>query len=152
MASTREKSVLEVILDWSLGRPQWQRDALRRIVVHGGISGQDIEDLLKLIMSENGEDVEGATPVPLAVEHIPTAPDSAKPVSLASISSVVGVNQLAPDQTLSFEQNGITVVYGQNGSGKSGYSRILKNACRSRHRQPIEGNVFSSENPFDLLP
>lgn len=26
----------------------------------------------------------------------------------------------------------MTVIYGDNGSGKSGYSRVLKRACRTR--------------------
>jgi hypothetical protein len=33
---------------------------------------------------------------------------------------------------LTFAQSGLTVVYGDNGAGKSGYARLLKHACRAR--------------------
>ena len=33
---------------------------------------------------------------------------------------------------MAFSDQGITIVYGDNGSGKSGYCRVLKHACRTR--------------------
>lgn len=46
---------------------------------------------------------------------------------------------------MAFEPNGITVIYGDNGAGKSGYARILKRACRARHADKIEPNVYGEE-------
>ncbi len=42
------------------------------------------------------------------------------------------VNAIAENQRLPFGSNGLSVIYGDNGSGKSGYSRVLKRACRAR--------------------
>nr|WP_292999924.1 AAA family ATPase [Nevskia sp.] len=42
------------------------------------------------------------------------------------------VNALAPDQRLTLHRLGLTIIYGDNGSGKSGYARILKKVCRAR--------------------
>lgn len=42
------------------------------------------------------------------------------------------VNALAPDQRLTLHRAGLTIIYGDNGSGKSGYARILKKVCRAR--------------------
>ena len=53
-------------------------------------------------------------------------------VSLKRLHEVKNVNALAEGQSLSFITKGVTIVYGDNGSGKSGYVRILKNACRTR--------------------
>ncbi len=39
----------------------------------------------------------------------------------------------------------MTVIYGQNGSGKSGYARLLKQLCGSRSKDEIRPNVFSDE-------
>ena len=58
------------------------------------------------------------------------------------MKDVSAVNNLAPGQTLSFALAGITVVYGNNGAGKSGYARILKRACRARHSEMILSNVY----------
>lgn len=56
---------------------------------------------------------------------------------------MIGVNQLAAAQELAFEPDGLTVIYGQNGAGKSGYARILKRACRSRHAGEIMPDAFN---------
>jgi energy-coupling factor transporter ATP-binding protein EcfA2 len=50
------------------------------------------------------------------------------------IENPTGINALAPAQTLQFSKTGMTVIYGDNGSGKSGYVRVLKHACRTRDR------------------
>jgi len=72
------------------------------------------------------------------------------PVHLEMISDIKGVNNLAEGQRISFSENGITVVYGDNGAGKSGYTRILKNACRARHRSVVLPNVFSATSPSEI--
>ena len=42
-----------------------------------------------------------------------------------------------------FAVNGVTLVYGPNASGKSGYCRITKQLCRSLTSTPLRGNVYS---------
>jgi recombinational DNA repair ATPase RecF len=56
------------------------------------------------------------------------------------------VNALAEDQTLKFAPK-LTVVYGDNAAGKTGYIRILKSACRARGPEQILGNVVSGSAP-----
>ena len=41
----------------------------------------------------------------------------------------------------------LTVVYGDNAAGKTGYIRILKSACRARGAEQILGNVTGSSAP-----
>ncbi len=41
----------------------------------------------------------------------------------------------------------LTVVYGGNGTGKSGYTRILSNVCFSRTQHPILPNVYEDDTP-----
>src|SRR5437763_1232266 len=45
---SRPKTVLELILEWSLDRPAWQRDALRRIVQAQKLTDADIVELVAL--------------------------------------------------------------------------------------------------------
>jgi hypothetical protein len=67
-------------------------------------------------------------------------------VKLTSVFHDRGVNALAEGQTLRFGPS-MTVVYGDNGAGKTGCIRILKNACRARGRERILGNVTSGAAP-----
>lgn len=137
------KSVMETILEWSGRRPLWQRDALRRIVVDGTPDDAAILEILSLCKKEHGgKDIE-IEPIALEAAHLPANPVDGASITLDSISAIVGVNQLAPNQTLSFETGGLTVIYGPNGAGKSGYARILKRACRSRKAGEIMPDAFN---------
>ena len=121
-----ETSALGDILEWSRGRPEWLRDALRRLSVGGELSARDIDELEQICLGKGGN---GS---PLADEHIGPQRLAGKPVAITGLRDLVGVNALASDQGLNFAASGLTIVYGDNGSGKSGFVRVLKSACRSR--------------------
>ena len=57
-----------------------------------------------------------------------------------------GVNALTEDQTLTFGKR-LTIVYGDNGAGKTGYIRVLKSACHTRAQETILGNVITETAP-----
>src|SRR5678815_150562 len=120
------KTVLETILEWSADRPAWLRDALRRIVVDGTLDKDGIGQLVDLCKFGNGGTRTSIEVRPLQKQHLPASPGAGASVYLGSIAEVEGVNNLAPSQTLRFAEKGLTVVYGNNGAGKSGYARILK--------------------------
>jgi len=138
------KTVLEIVLQWSRDRPAWQRDALRRIVQAQKLNETDIAELVALCKCGRMEKPLSSDPQPKPLEasHLPANPAAGAAVTLTAVKDVSAVNNLAPDQTLSFAPTGITVVYGDNGAGKSGYVRIFKRACRARHSEPILPNVY----------
>lgn len=138
-------TVLQEILAWSQDRPAWQREALRRLMLSNELSDEDINAFAEICKSGHGL-AEQRDVVPLAKEHVPDQA-TGSPVSLVSIFHHRGVNALAEDQTLKFGP-GLTVVYGDNGAGKTGYIRILKSACRARGPEKILGNVVSSTAPL----
>jgi energy-coupling factor transporter ATP-binding protein EcfA2 len=138
------KTVLEIILSWSKDRPAWQRDALRRIVQSQKLNDTDIAELVALCKRgrTTAPDASDLEPQPLEASHLPANPGAGASVSLTAIKDVSAVNNLAQGQTLAFAQAGITVIYGDNGAGKSGYARLLKRACRARHSEVILPNVY----------
>ena len=123
-----EATALGDILEWSIDKPNWLRDALRRLMAGGGLSGRDIDGLEAICLGKGGE------AIPLADEHVLPKRMAGKPVSVTGLRDPVGVNALANDQGLTFASGGMTIVYGDNGSGKSGFVRILKSTCRSRDK------------------
>lgn len=141
-------TILAAVLQWSKTRPLWQQDALRRIIRVGTLTEDDFDALAALAKKAHDATDIDVEAEPLSAAHIPSAPQKGGSIRLSSISGIEGVNQLAAAQTLSFERGGLTIVYGANGSGKSGYSRILKRACRARMPGEILPDVFKSE-PID---
>lgn len=141
-------SVLMEILKWSQSRdrPVWQRDALRRLVLKGELSEDDIRELEEICKSAYGLAAQQDT-IPLTRAHIPKDATGSAPVTLQSIYHHRGVNALAEGQTLKFTP-GLTLVYGDNAAGKTGYIRILKSACRARGKEDILGNVVSGHTPL----
>src|ERR1039457_4076661 len=137
---TNEAKAFADILSWSKECCPWQRDALRRLCL-GTITDNDVEELILLCKGES------VKTVPLAAEHVRDAKSSRAIVNLSGIHSVENVNALAPGERLTFFKSGLTVVYGDNGSGKTGYIRILKKVCRARSPKDdkIVPNIYASK-------
>ena len=138
------KPVMRLILEWSGDKPLWIRDALRRVVLNGAVSGSDVQELHQICKRLHGAD-DNVETEPLSEEHLPHSSPQTKSISLTNLGNVEGVNQLAPNQRLTFEPFGLTVIYGPNGTGKTGYTRILKKICRARMSGEIIPNVYKSK-------
>jgi hypothetical protein len=71
-------------------------------------------------------------------------PKTSAMMRIEQLDKVVGVNAIAAGAKLPFGTSNLHVVYGGNGSGKSGYARLLKHACGSSMKLDLQPNVFSS--------
>ncbi len=137
-------SLLNQILKWTESLPLWQRDACRRLFQkESGLNEADYSELYTLFKKENGIETDDAIlPVPLTKEHLPAELAPGESVILIALRDLQNVNQIPSDRTLTFSEAGMTVIYGGNGSGKSGYARVMKRACRARDQsEPIHPNA-----------
>jgi len=127
-------ALLDDILAWSQeSLKPWQQDAVRRLFQKVELGGQDVEDLYAMLRSANGVSGSQAVAiVPFAAAHIPQSSGTETLVTLKALKDLTAVNRIASTRPLSFAPTGLTAIYGRNGSGKSGYSRVLKKACRAR--------------------
>ncbi|RVP94256.1 AAA family ATPase [Sinorhizobium meliloti] len=122
---SNEAAALADILRWSADIPAWQRDALRRLCGQPKLEPADLTSLVAICKSvEEG--------LPLNATHIRDPGASHAVVTLGALHGLSNVNALAPGERLSFGKTGLTVIYGDNGAGKSGYARVLKQICRAR--------------------
>lgn len=127
----------ELIVAWSHERPAWQREVMRRVAVGEALSDDDYDRLVEVIV--------GAQELPagqFGLEQLPQAASEDLPVCLMAIERPEHVNALESKEPLTFEPQGLTIVYGDNGSGKSGYARLLKRIARARHREDVLTDVF----------
>jgi hypothetical protein len=151
--SNKPISVLHDIFAWSIGRPTWQCDALRRIITKETLDETDKAELENLCRQTPGAVAANGKPlvaVPLALNHLPPAPNAQTAVSLEYLNNLTGVNRLPTAQKITFGSSpGLTVIYGDNGTGKSGYVRVIKKACRTRGAPPvIQPDAFSTTHPL----
>lgn len=130
-------SLEQSIIDWAAERPAWQRAVLRRVASGQTLSDAELDAFL--LSALGGPDPADAD---LKLAHVPHSVAGDPPIGLVSIADPEHVNALVSDFPLSFVSPGITLVYGDNGSGKSGYARLLKRIARARHQEDILSDVF----------
>ena len=136
------QAINEDIFRWLEKRPIWQRNLFQRVVRNQAIDNSYIEQLVDLLVA--GETVIPETPT-LTIDELPQGGDMKESIAICSVGDLQGVNALLGGQTLQFSPTGMTIVYGDNGSGKSGYARLLKQIVGARHHEEILSNVFTNE-------
>src|ERR1700722_6539062 len=137
-------SIETELLEFARTRPAWQQDVIRRICTQPSVSSDDLAQVLANIKASHGL-AEGQEMTPVAEEHLSQrTAGQHETTKLAAINDVKNANQLASGQHLPFALKGITLIYGYNGSGKTGYARIVKQLCRARRdkQEPLLGNVY----------
>lgn len=123
---------------WLLTQPDWLQEAADRLLNQGRLDDQDIAAVAELLKTENGQ----AVTKHRAYASLTKAPATPGELRLMSISEVLGIENLSPKAPLDFGSGNLVVVYGHNGSGKSGYTRILKRASGKPRAAPLKANVF----------
>lgn len=135
------------LIEWAEKQHPWARDALRRHAVCAGpgLSAADKAEIVARVRHHAGVAADVA-PVcdPLTKEHVGKAVGDGPRAVLCSLGPVKNLNRLAPGNQLSFAIDGITIVYGDNGSGKSGYTRVTKKICNSLASESLLGDVFKA--------
>jgi energy-coupling factor transporter ATP-binding protein EcfA2 len=137
-------TILSEIQTWSESLPAWQRHAVAVLYEKSELSDDDFEHVYALLKAAKGiPDPQERAHRALTAEQVAAPQASASAVQLVAIKELRGVNALASGKTVPLAAEGLTVIYGDNGVGKSGYSRVLKQACRARDRsEKIRGNAY----------
>ncbi|MET3445472.1 AAA family ATPase [Ralstonia sp. 1138] len=145
----QEKSIASVNIQnsfekWLSERHKWlQTAASRMISTKVRPDSAAIHALADLCLAEAAR-TEGTKFEVVAPGSLAQAAAQPK-IHLRKLSDVTGVNAIKEGATLDFGVTGLTVVYGTNGSGKTGYSRLIKQICGSRAKEDLLGNVFRKQ-------
>jgi len=136
--------IINKIAAWAAEQPAWIDDAVRRLMA-GNLTEKDLQELAALANAEHGlADPNGPVPMRLDPKLLPVAGKVGTDISLKALRSPQHLNAIDAGQALTFEAAGLTVVYGYNGAGKSGYARALKKACRARNVENILPDVYAA--------
>ncbi len=123
------------IIDWLKTLKGWQTELAYRILTKR-VEQTDIADIVEMVKSNT----------PFENKDFPNFLNSTneKRVKLLSIESIENIESLAPRNPLKFEKDkNLTVIYGSNGSGKSGYTKIIKKISGKPRAVDLKSNVFS---------
>ena len=140
------QQAMQKVQDWYAKSSDWQKD-LFCTVWEGALKDEQILDrTVKIVGQEHLNENCHLTPKTEFPGEMTFFEKSKPPVFLKEITNVTGVGALAATSPLQFG-HGLTVVYGENGSGKSSYVRILKALENHLHAASVLENVFD-ENPI----
>jgi len=131
--------------NWINERPKWLQSAARLLIdLKRKPNETELVELARLCFKDASGVNEGFSKiVPGALAQAAQRPA----LRINKISGVLGVNSITADASLTFGNTNLAVIYGANGSGKTSFSRILKQACGSRAKDELLGNVFSNKSP-----
>jgi len=142
---------IESLESWLSAKPYWEQYVWRLNLDKEFLSDEDL-DLCYQYLSEHL----GLIPAPqkprqpISFKHeIAVMPDTNKDspqIHIIEIKDFEDVNALPKECSLKCGPN-LTLVYGDNGSGKSGFGRLLCNACFSRGEREILPNVREASSP-----
>jgi energy-coupling factor transporter ATP-binding protein EcfA2 len=139
-------SVFNGIIDWAKVQEPIIKEAFIRIASKNGFSDDDVAVILQLLKKEinltPSEGEAGITYTPFPDSFHSRAKES-KNIIFKRMQRTKNVTTIKDETTVPFAHEGVTVIYGENGSGKSGIARVLKQACRSRKIDRVLSNVFS---------
>lgn len=143
-----EPSPKQSLAMWAQDQESWIQKLVARVLSSGkALSVDELDQLYVTACIERGilEGPVGKQP-DLNVSDV----DGEQEISLVitAIDDIQNVNALVSGAHFEFGPN-LTIVYGENGSGKTGVSRIVKRAAGERNTEEILHNVLDGEAATD---
>ncbi|ETN96870.1 AAA family ATPase [Zhouia amylolytica] len=121
-------------------QPYWAKYLCSEILAGNDITESVIDNAYSYLLENLSFKQETEKPE-LFISYNPNASDDYKEnLSFDSLTNVEGVNALTENQTIDLAHN-LTIIYGTNGAGKSGYVRLLKNVFYSKDKEDILPNI-----------
>ncbi|MCK5756327.1 MAG: AAA family ATPase [Mycobacterium sp.] len=134
----------ETLATWANEQDEWVRSIVRHVLGTGrALSSDDIDVVYALFRQEKGLD-ERMLPTEPGLTVGVLEEDAELPLSIIRLSEVVGVNAIVTGSVIE-PHPGMTILFGENGTGKTGYARIFKALAGSRTADTILGDIAASE-------
>lgn len=150
MASTTnaKKEIIDFLWEWADPKGDWAKLLVDKIVkTEAALPAADRQEIFDHFI----DSLRTTKKLTLVTIIKPTFTATTKDIKLSSLSNITGVNRLAKNQKMAFADN-LTVIYGENGTGKTGYGRILKSLGFSYEQQTtIHHNIFGTTEPKSAL-
>lgn len=129
-----------LLAQWANANDEWVRLLVAEVIASARpVSESTIEKAYQLFRQEKALDKRELPVIPqLNIEA--RQDESAPPLTLTRLSEVRGINALVSGSVIE-PHEGLTILYGENGTGKTGYSRVFKALANSRTADTILGDI-----------
>lgn len=130
-------SLVDDLLVWSAELKDWQRDALRRLFTQNALSPADLDSLVAMIKEAHGNGSASPERTSLLTQDHLAGVGCGATVQLLDHSNLSNNNGFPAGRGVDLQPNGLTVLFGENGVGKSGTQ-----GCRAKRRDNVRCNAF----------
>lgn len=135
------QTIMAKIVEWGKELPYWEQVALDKIIAGEEFTEETYDTLLQLLLEDEGlAEKSCVRSVPRFYQQTSTPNTEGCKTRIKKIANLKNINALAENQVLTFNAV-LTVIYGQNGSGKSGYARVLGSAGFTRGDREVLPDV-----------
>ena len=145
--SDLESQILDprhLLINWANEQDSWVRRLVAQVIAaQRPISKTQAAELFEIFMAEKGLNDSQPTMEP-KLPYLQGGPAQSERLRVLTLSNVSGVNALSPGARIDFSK-GLTILYGENGTGKTGYARILKRISAVRHPEEILPDINSND-------
>lgn len=130
-----------LLTEWANQQDHWLRAVISEILdCRTQLTEAQVNHFYELLLLEKGL-TPGEFNVVGSLEDKDSGVDTEQSLSMAQIKDVLNVNALTSGQQLNFNPR-LTVIFGENATGKSGYTRILKSLAAVRTAEQILSDVL----------
>jgi len=142
---TSNETQIESLETWLSKKPYWEQYVWKVNLEKDSLDSEDIDQAYQYLSEHLGLiDAPAKKPASISFKkEILIAPETTEAVAkikIVEVKDFVDVNAISEDCSIKFGPY-VTLIYGGNGSGKSGIGRLLCNACFSRGERDILPNV-----------
>lgn len=131
------------------GLPYWAKYLADKILSGNAIFDTDIDTSYSYLLEDLKLTDETEKPEITISSNTENVGDYKLDLLLSKLENVEGVNALIENQIIEFSPN-LTIIYGTNGSGKSGYVRLLKKVFYSKAPEEILPNIHIDSGHKDI--
>ena len=124
---TKTDNLNSQIMQYACSLPYYTKYLAGKLLSGTEVTDNDINDAYAYFLEDAGlQEKKTRKSINITCDSISNS-DYHKNLLLNSLCGVEGVNALVEKQTIEFSPN-LTIIYGANGSGKSGYIRLTADA------------------------
>lgn len=131
-----------MLANWANHSDEWVRYLVSRVLEsRSAVAATDLTYAYELLRQEKAVD-ERVLPTVAQLQVDDIDEDNEEPLVITKVSDVAGVNALVGGAVIE-PHVGLTILFGENGTGKTGYVRVFKALADSRTADEVLGDIDS---------